>query len=82
MDNTDDKIKIYTAFTNIILKVVVAISILVAFFIILSKLIGDQPWQDKTIYGIVDSILGYTMYPLTKHFFPALSETIKAEKSN
>jgi len=80
MENVDDKIKVYQAINNMRLKVAVTISILVAFFIVLIFVCTAKTWEDRAVFGVLDGILGGTMYPLTKHFFPALKDTIAAEK--
>ena len=67
---TIDQVNVAQAITNILLKVIVALCILVAFFIVLYNVCSAVGWENKAVFGALDGILGYTMYPLTKHFFP------------
>jgi uncharacterized membrane protein len=70
---------------NMRMKILVTKSILVGFFIVLVFLllmiagVIKSDWQSKTILGALDAILGYTMYPLVTHFFPALKQAKEAE---
>jgi hypothetical protein len=75
MENAEDKIKVWTAVTNIGLKILIAICILIGFFISLVFMCKADSWQDRAVFGALDGVLAYTMYPLTKHFFPALKES-------
>ena len=76
---TEDQAKVLMILINISLKVVVAICILVGFFIVLYQICTATETTDKLIFSALDSVLGFTMYPLTKHFFPAIKEANKPE---
>jgi len=63
---------------NMRLKTAVTYSLLVSFFIILIFLLlmmtGCIPskWESQAILASLETVLGYTMYPLVRHFFPSL----------
>lgn len=79
MELSDDNIKVYQIIINMRLKILVTICILVGFFVVLIFVCCAKTWQDRSVFGVLDAILGYTMYPLTKHFFPALKESKASE---
>jgi hypothetical protein len=81
MENANDKIKVYQAVNNMRLKIAVTIVILLAFITVLVFLCTATSSTDKIIFAAFDTLLAGTMYPLTKHFFPALKETIKEENN-
>jgi hypothetical protein len=85
---TQNQAKVAVILENMRLKKIVTISLLVAFFIILVFLLlmmaGVIPsaWESQAILGAVESILGYTMYPLVKHFFPSFISAKESEDNN
>ena len=76
----EDQIEVYKAVMNMRLKSLVTICILIGFFVILVFVCIAGNWQDRTVFAALDGILGYTMVPLVKHFFPAVVEAQNAEK--
>ncbi|MGB8194941.1 MAG: hypothetical protein WCF67_23600 [Chitinophagaceae bacterium] len=77
---TEDQLKVYEVLTNLALKVVVTICILIAFFIILRFVISAKTWEDRAVFAALDGILGGTMFVLVRHFFPAIKMATNAEK--
>ena len=80
MPNIDDQIRVYHAIYNMRLKALVTICILIGFFIILFFVCCAKTLADRAVFAALDSILAGTMYPMTKHFFPAIKEAMAAEK--
>ncbi len=71
MTITDEKIKIYKLLADIIIKFVLSISILVAFFIILFNVLKpSNPAITKLTLGFIDLILAGTLYKVYTHYFP------------
>lgn len=82
---TEDQAEVHAILTNIRMKILVTRCVLVAFFAILVFLFLlivciKSTWQDKTIIGVIEAVLSYTMYPLVKHYLPAVATAKAAEK--
>jgi hypothetical protein len=71
---TEDQVKVYEAMVNIRLKIASAIVILAVFIGVFVLLACCKTLEMKIVYGALDGILAGTMYPLTRHFFPAFKE--------
>ena len=74
---TKEQVEAYNAFVNMQLKIWVTIIIMAAFITSLVFLLCTPVLNWKIVYASLDGILAPTMYVLCKHFFPALSATLK-----
>lgn len=71
-DIDPDKIKGYEAILNMMMKFLLCLVSIIAFFIILYQLVTDPNPTNKGIYAATDfGILSGTMYVVMKHFFPS-----------
>jgi|GEM_PF-5024211 len=88
MSITKAQAEVTVILENMLLKKRITYVILVAFcivlvvFVLLISGVIKSTWQQQAITATLDGILGYTMYPLVKHFFPALDKAKKIENKN
>ena len=71
---TKDKVIIYEIIFSMIVKFILVIAGLIAFFIILAQIIYVQDNWTKVIYGVFDTMLGGTIYVVYRHYFPEKKE--------
>lgn len=68
---TKRQVDVYEALTNIILKAIIAIVLLVCFCVVLYFLLTSEPtWQKTAPLATIDGLMGATFYKLIDHFFP------------
>ncbi|MCK0108223.1 hypothetical protein MWU58_02880 [Flavobacteriaceae bacterium S0825] len=68
---TERQTKTIKALVDIGLKFLFGIAALVAFFIILNKILRTEcDWQDKGILVALEAILSFTVYKVFAHYFP------------
>ena len=74
----NDKILVWEAMANIGIKLLLAVSSIVAFFIILYHIItAKAPLQAWSLTAL-NSMLTYTNYRIINHYFPAIKAATKA----
>lgn len=71
---TKQKMQIYEVGFTMIIKLILVIAGLVAFFIILFHLINEKDNTTKIIYGCFDTLLGGSIYLVYRHYFPEKKE--------
>jgi hypothetical protein len=68
------KIDTYYALTNLALKVLLTLSILLCFvcgfFFVLYLIYANHPWQNTILIGGMDSLLAFSFPSILNHFFP------------
>jgi hypothetical protein len=71
---TESQLNLYQALTNLMLKVVITFSVLGCFitgFGFLIYLVNENhPWQNLTILGGIDGLIGLSLPIVLRHFFP------------
>jgi len=67
---TKEKMEVYEIVFAMVMKFILIIAGLVAFFIVLYFIITEKDNISKTIYGFLDLILGGSIYLVYKHYFP------------
>lgn len=77
---TKDQADVIVILENMRMKVLVTKCVLIAFFIIMAFMILlftciKTSWVEKTVVGVIEAILGGTMYPLVSHYLPSLANT-------
>jgi len=77
---TQEQADVFVILENMRMKVLVTRCVLVAFFVILVFLfllftVIKSTWQEKAILGVIEAILGGTMYPLVNHYLPSLANS-------
>lgn len=75
MEISEDQVTVFSGLENIKLKILIVkvyLGILIALTIVLILLMTciKSVWQDKAILAAVEIVLGYTIKPMTSHFFP------------
>lgn len=76
---TEEQLRVYKGLLDMLLKFLWFLAMGVAFFIILNFMITTEGWENKAVFGALDSVLVYTIVPITKNLFPAIKEAIKEE---
>ena len=73
---TDDQIKIVKTLVDSKIKVRIANSMIIAFFVILAYMFYVDGWQNKVIAATLDAILSRTIYPMVKYYFGEIKTTL------
>ena len=71
MPLTREQAKAWDTLVNMLIKIIVAISVIVAFFIILYYVINPKSEGSAWRLTILEAILGGTMFVVVGHYFPA-----------
>lgn len=66
----DDQIKVFQAIFYMAMQLVLIIAALVAFFIVLPKLLASHNGFDLGKYGAIEAVLSGTLYKAYWHYFP------------
>jgi hypothetical protein len=66
----EKRAKVYEVIGNLIMKLMFAISALIAFFIVLHAYIYSNTEFDAIKYGAIEILLGGSVFVAFKHFFP------------
>ncbi len=77
MSLTRDQAKVWDILLNMAIKLLVAISVIVAFFVILYHILKAKESEAAWRLTILDSILGGTMFVVVSHYFPAFKAAAK-----
>jgi hypothetical protein len=77
MPITRDQAKSWDILLNIFIKLLVALSVIVAFFIILHFILNASDNQAAWRLTLLDGILGSTMFIVVSHYFPAFKAASK-----
>lgn len=76
MKVTNRQVDVFKSLTDIILKIIITIVLLVCFCIILYFLLTSTPTLEKTVpLGAIDLLMAGSFYKLINHFFPNTSKT-------
>lgn len=76
----NEQIAVWETMANIGIKLLLAISSIVAFFIVLYHIINAKaPLQAWTLTAL-DSMLSFTNYKIISHYFPAIKAVTKTSK--
>lgn len=67
---TKAKVQVYEIIFTMLIKFILVIAGLVAFFIVLYFLIKTDDNTTRIIYGCFDTILGGTIFLVYRHYFP------------
>ncbi|MBK7885150.1 MAG: hypothetical protein IPJ81_16205 [Chitinophagaceae bacterium] len=79
---SNEKIAVWEALANIGIKLLLAISSIIAFFIILYHIItAKAPLQGWTLTAL-DSMLSFTNYKIISHYFHAIKAVGRPIKKN
>jgi hypothetical protein len=65
-----NKAKVYEIIGNLIMKFLLTGSVIVAFFMVLVKLLDAETLFDAAKYTAIEAFLAGTVYVAFKHFFP------------
>lgn len=73
--NNDDiqherRLRTYEVIFTMVVKSVLIIAGLVAFFIVLAYMLTEPNPVNKGIFGFFDTALGFTVYKIYNHYFP------------
>lgn len=68
---TPDKVKVYELLGNVIMKLLLVIATIVAFFIVLFYLINAKEGTEIAKYGVIDGVLGGVVVGVWRHYFPS-----------
>ncbi|MDC8104712.1 hypothetical protein MTQ00_09185 [Chryseobacterium sp. B21-037] len=66
--------KVYEAGFNMLMKFILIVVGIVAFFIVLFKMLNSNSDEALKIYGAFELLLGGTLYMAYKHYFPSKKE--------
>lgn len=76
---TKRQVDTYKALTDLVLKAIITLVVLGCFtggFIFVIYLIySNHPWQNITLIGIIDGLIGVSLPIILNHFFPKRSES-------
>ncbi|WP_077417831.1 hypothetical protein [Chryseobacterium sp. JV274] len=68
---TDKKMKVYEAGFNMLMKFILIVVGIIAFFIVLFKMLNTDSDDALKIYGAFEAMLGGTLYMAYRHYFPS-----------
>ncbi len=71
---TKERMQIYEIGFAMIIKFILVVAGLIAFFIVLNYLIHEKDNTAKVIYGCFDTLLGGSIFVVYKHYFPNKSK--------
>lgn len=64
-----DKVKVFELLGNLIIKFLLTIVAIIAFFIILNYILHQDKWENQSVMVFFEGILAATFYKLYKHYF-------------
>jgi len=67
---TKEKMEVYEIAFAMVMKLILILAGLVAFFIVLYFIITEKDNTSKMVYGVLDLLLGGTIYLVYRHYFP------------
>ncbi len=77
----DDQVQVYKAIHEMIIKSVLVLVAIVAFFIVLFQLIHEKDATRQWIYAALDAgLLGGTTYAVYGHYFPHQNKPARVAK--
>jgi hypothetical protein len=79
MPITNDQAQTWDILVNILIKLLVAITVIVGFFIILYYVINPKSSGDGWRLTVLEAILGSTMFVVVAHYFPAVKAAVKSK---
>lgn len=68
---TERQMKVYEAGFNMVIKLILIIVGVVAFFMILLKLLNTDSTKMLLVYGGLEGLLGGTLFVVYRHYFPS-----------
>jgi hypothetical protein len=78
----DDKLLVYKFIYQCIVQVFLIGFAVYIFMVIFNKFVVSNNPLDATKFGVSDTILGYTLYRIYRHFFPIRDGEEKATASS
>lgn len=69
---TKETVQVYRILFNMGMQLLLTIVGIIAFFLTLFKLFDAQTVFDSTKYGLIEFLLGGTLFVCYKHFFPTV----------
>lgn len=76
----ENKAKVYEIIFNMILKAFLCLAAVVAFFIVLFKLLDAKTTFDSWKYGLIETFLTCCIFLPFQHYFPVFGSKPKARK--
>jgi hypothetical protein len=71
MSITKKQVDVYKELSDMILKIIITIILIICFCIVLGFLLFSEPtWAKTAPLSVIESILGIAIRPLMKHFYP------------
>ena len=70
MNVKDDQVRVYSLLFDMLIKAVLAVAMLIAFFIVLNYCLVADSLNHQIVLGGLDSILAGTMFVVFRHYFP------------
>ena len=72
-----ENIFVWEALSNMLIKIVLTIVSIIAYFIILYYIINSKSLEERLTFGALDSMLTFTYYKIVNHYFPAIKAVAK-----
>lgn len=68
---TNRQMQVYETGFNMGIRLILVIAVIIAFFMILIKILNSEPSKMSIVYLAVEGLLVGTLYVVYKHYFPS-----------